>query len=147
MKVTIYIETTMAGPGIRDGRYGAVVEYINSKGDPVTRQVYGEEKSTTWYRSVMMAAVKALNILNRPCEVELVTGCSYVANTINNGRVETWRRSEWKKSSGEDVKNKELWQEFADLTEKHKITATFCKHHKYVRSLRKSITKEQESRL
>ena len=143
MKVTIYIETTLAGPGIRDGSYGAVVEYINSKGDPITREVYGSEKGTTWHRSVLMAAVKALSILNRPCDVALVTRCSFVANTINNGRVENWRRSEWKKSSGEDVKNKELWQEFADIAKKHKITATFCKHHEYVRSLRKSITKEQ----
>lgn len=131
MKVTIYIETTLAGPGIRDGKYGAVVEFITSRGQPITREVYGEEDSTTWHRSILMAAVKAMKILKCPCDVELIMGSSFVTNMITGGNVEAWRRSEWKKSSGEDVKNKELWQEFADLMETHKIGVTFCKYHAY----------------
>ena len=32
MKVQIYVTTTLAGPAVKDGNYGAVVEYITPKG-------------------------------------------------------------------------------------------------------------------
>ena len=80
MKVTIYTETTLAGPGTGNGKYGAVVEYVTKKGESVTREVYGEE--TTWYRSVLAAAAKGLRLLTRPCEVEIVTGCAFVASIV-----------------------------------------------------------------
>lgn len=131
MKVTIYIETTLAGPGTRGGRYGAAVEYITKSGRPEVRKVSGEEEETTWYRSVLMAAVKGLKLLNRPCDVELVTDCIFIANMINRGAVEEWGRNGWKKASGGEVKMKELWKKLYCFMTIHKITAVFSKHHAY----------------
>lgn len=54
----------------------------------------------------------------------------FVVTMINSGNVEQWKRSEWKKSSGEEVKNKELWQEYAELAEHHEIHATLGKNNK-----------------
>lgn len=45
MKVQIYVTTTLAGPAVKDGNYGAVVEYITPKGHKEIRTVTGFEKT------------------------------------------------------------------------------------------------------
>lgn len=109
------------------------MEYITPKGHKEIRTVTGFEKNTTWHRSVILATVKALNILKVPCSVEVYTTSNFVTNTLNSGNVEKWKRAEWRKSSGREVKNKELWQEYADLAERHKIHATRSKNNEYIR--------------
>lgn len=142
MHVSIYIETTLAGPTVKDGAYGAVVEYITPSGRIVTREVSGKETQTTWHRSALLAVVKALEILTHPCEVTVITSCRFIANMINSDNVEHWKREEWKKSSGEDVKHKELWQQYAEYAEKHRITAEYEKKHKYSKEILKKIRKK-----
>lgn len=88
MKVQIYVTTTLAGPAVKDGNYGAVVEYITPKGHKEIRTVTGFEQNTTWHRSVILATVKALNILTVPCSVEVYTTSNFVTNTLNSGNVE-----------------------------------------------------------
>ena len=144
MHVTIYIETTLVGPVIKNGAYGAVVEYITPSGKTVTREVSGKELNTTWHRSALLAIVEALGILTHPCEVEIVTACRFVANMINSDNIDRWKRTEWKKSSGEDVKHKELWQQYAEYTHKHQITAVYEKKHKYSKQILKKIMKKQK---
>lgn len=142
MHVSIYIETTLAGPVVKDGAYGAVVEYITPSGRIVTREVSGKESQTTWHRSALLAVVKALEILTHPCEVTVITSCRFITNMINGDNVEHWKREEWKKSSGEDVKHKELWQQYAEYAEKHRITAEYEKKHKYSKEILKKIRKK-----
>lgn len=103
----------------------------HKSGRPEVRKVFGEEEETTWYRSVLMAAVRGLKLLNRPCDVELVTDCVFIANMINRGTVEEWGRNGWRKASGEEVKMKELWKKLYCFMTIHKITAVFSKHHAY----------------
>ena len=146
MKVQIYVTTTLAGPAVKDGYYGAVVEYITPKGRKEIRTVIGFEQNTTWHRSVILATVKALNILTVPCEVEIYTTSNFVVNTLNSGNVEKWKRAEWRKSSGKEVKNKELWQEYADLAERHKIHATRSKNNEYVHLLMKMFKEDSNSK-
>lgn len=146
MKVTIYIETSLAGPGTRNGGYGAVVEFLTKKGEPVTREVYGTEEETTWYKSVLTAAVQALKLLIHPCDVELVTGCVFIVNMISKGNVESWARNGWMASSGEEVKMKALWKRLYSFMSIHKIAATFSKHHAYKHFLLENIKKETNKR-
>lgn len=144
MKVTIYIETTIAGPGTREGRYGAVVEYITKKGKKEIRDIYGKEEETTWYRSILMAAGRSLKLLIHPCEVELVTDCAFIVNMINRGNVKVWARNGWRNSSGDEIRNKELWMKIYCFMSMHKITAVLSKHHDYKRFLRKNMYKEED---
>lgn len=130
-EVRIYIETSLRGPGVKPGKYAALAEFIKASGEPVTREVCGEEKETTYYRSTLLAMVKGMKLLKAPCKVVIYTYCSFVKGMVENGNLESWRRAEWKKSSGEDVQNKELWQEFLELKERHDIEFRFRKHHEY----------------
>ncbi len=136
--VKVFVKTSLQGPCIMDGRYAAVVEYISSKG-AVTREVSGGEKGTTYNRSVLLAIIKALNLLNVACDVVVYTDCIFVKNMAERGNLEKWRRSEWKKAGGGEVKNRDLWQQFTELADRHKITFRFSKHNDYNQKLKELL--------
>lgn len=133
-EVKIFVQTSLHGPCIRTGSYAAIIECQTSKG-PVTREVKGKEENTTYYRTVLLAMVKALEILNAPCSVTIYTDCTFIKDISEGGRPEVWRRSEWKKSSGEEVKNKELWQQFLEQMDRHIIGFRFSKYNVYMEKL------------
>lgn len=145
-EVRIYIETTLAGPCVKDGFYAALIECRTKKG-PATLWLTGMEEKTTYYRSVLLAAVCAFRKL-KPCRAVICTKCRYVAGIYERGTLEGWRRAEWKRPAGEDVKNKELWQQFLDETErlggKDKITFQFSKSHDYKDFLMEKLREKQE---
>ena len=141
--VTIYIETSLTGPCVRNGWYAAILECQTAKG-PATRYLTGREWKTTYNRSTLLAIVEALKCL-KPCKVLIYTSNAFVINTFESGRVETWKRSEWHKPSGEEIKNKELWKQFLDEKNRmDEIAFRFSKHHDYRPLLQKMIAEEQE---
>ncbi|QDW74385.1 hypothetical protein FND36_10290 [Lachnospiraceae bacterium KGMB03038] len=141
-EVKIYIETSLAGPCVKDGWYAAVLECQTEKG-PATKGFVGMEEKTTYNRSTLLAMVEALKKL-KPCRVLIYTNCAFVINTFENGRLEDWRRAEWHKASGEEVKNKELWKQFLEEGKRmEKIGFRFSKHHDYRPLLKEMIAEEQ----
>lgn len=140
--VKVFVKTSLQGPCIMDGRYAAVVEYISSKG-AVTREVVGEEKETTYNRSVLLAIIKALNLLNVACDVLVYIDCIFVKNMAERGNLDNWRRSEWKKADGGEVKNRDLWQQFTDLADKHKIAFRLSKFNDYSEKLKELLENGQ----
>lgn len=138
-EVRIYIETSLQGPAVKRGKYDAIVEFIKKDGEPETREVCGEEDETTFYRSTLLAIVKALKILTCPCRVQIYTYCTFIVTMAENGNLEAWKRAEWKKSSGEDVQHKELWREYAELAGRHRVTFVPGKHHEYRRYMQKRV--------
>ncbi len=99
----------------------------------------GGEKGTTYNRSVLLAIIKALNLLNVACDVVVYTDCIFVKNMAERGNLEKWRRSEWKKAGGGEVKNRDLWQQFTELADRHKITFRFSKHNDYNQKLKELL--------
>ena len=53
------------------GGYGAVLHFTDSKGQLHEKELYAGYKKTTNNRMELMAAIVALEALNRPCEVDL----------------------------------------------------------------------------
>lgn len=136
--VKVFVKTSLCGPCVKDGRYAAVVEYISRKG-PVTREVSGMEKETTYHRSALLAIIKALNLLNMACYVTVYTDSVFVKNTVERGSPGKWRRDGWKKADGEEIKNRDLWQQYVELADRHEITFRFSKHNDYFPRLRELL--------
>ena len=141
-EVKIYIETSLQGPAIKDGRYAASVEYISKSGSPITREVMGEEKDTTFHRSTLLAAVRALEILKRPCSVTIMTNCEFIERMAERGNSEAWKREEWEKPSGKKSGNKGLWKEFMEQMDRHEIEFRLCRNHEYKKILQQSLTRK-----
>lgn len=132
--VKIYIATTLHGPCIHTGAWEAIMECQTSKG-PATRGIRGSEEQSTYYRLVLLAIVQSLSLLNTACNVILYTDCTFVKNMIEQGKPEQWKRAEWKDPAGGERKNKKLWQQYQELSGRHKITVRFSKYNEYMEKL------------
>lgn len=105
------------------GGWGAVMRYGDAE-----KQLWGGENDTTNNRMELLAAIKALETLNRPCEVVLTTDSQYVRQGITEW-IEGWKRRGWKNSQKKPVKNADLWQRLDKATEPHSIDWRWVKGH------------------
>jgi ribonuclease HI len=119
----VYIWTDGAcepNPGL--GGWGALLEY-----NTVQKQMYGGEAHTTNNRMEVLAAIKALEALKRPCQVILTTDSLYLKDGITVW-IHAWIRSGWKRRKV-DVKNKDLWVRLYKLTKIHKVEWLWVRGH------------------
>ena len=105
------------------GGWGAI---LRSNGKE--RELSGGETLTTNNRMELMAAIEALNALNRPCHVQLWTDSNYVRDGITKW-IHGWRRNGWRTADKKPVKNAELWQALVEAAEPHRVDWHWVKGH------------------
>ena len=88
----------------------------------------GGEADTTNNRMELMAAIKALEMLNKKCLVNLTTDSQYVKNGITKW-VHGWKKKQWKTSTNKPVKNKDLWVKLDEAVAKHQVEWHWVKGH------------------
>ena len=121
-KVVIHTDGACSGnPG--PGGWGAILAYGAHE-----KELYGGEAHTTNNRMELTAAIKALEALKRPMDVEIVTDSQYVRQGITQW-LHGWKRNGWKTASKQPVKNDDLWKELARQTERHRVTWQWVKGH------------------
>lgn len=121
--VTIYTDGACSGnPG--PGGYAAIVMVEDNK-----KEIFGAETNTTNNRMELRAAIEGLKLLKRPCKVTLYSDSAYLVNAYSSNWVEGWKKKGWKNSSGEQVKNIDLWQEIEELRKIHDVTFVKVKGH------------------
>lgn len=122
-KVTIYTDGACSGnPG--PGGWGSILMSGTNQ-----KEISGGKKDTTNNVMELTAVIEALKLLKRPCEVDLYSDSAYVVNAFLQNWISGWMKNNWKNSSKEEVKNKELWQELVSLTQTHKVTFHKVKGH------------------
>lgn len=77
-KVEIYIETTIKGPVVKDGKYAAALVFTKSTGESEDRFVTGKEADTTFNRSILLAMIQALEKFTEACNITFHMGNSYI---------------------------------------------------------------------
>lgn len=128
MNVTIYTDGAARGNPGRGG-YGAVLRYTAPSGKEHVLELSRGYERTTNNRMELMAAIAALEVLNRPCTVELHSDSQYVVNAFNQHWIEGWIRRGWKTANKKPVKNIDLWQRLLAAKEPHTVTFTWVKGH------------------
>lgn len=127
-KVTVYTDGAARGnPG--PGGYGAVAEFVDSKGILHTREYSGGYKKTTNNRMELMGVIAALEALNRPCEIDLYSDSKYVVDAFNQHWLEGWIKKGWRKSDKQPVKNVDLWKRLLAAKEPHTVKFYWVKGH------------------
>ena len=122
-KVIIYTDGACSGnPG--PGGWGAILMAGENK-----KEISGGKKDTTNNVMELTAALEALKLLKYPCEVDLYSDSAYLVNGFDKGWIYNWNKNNWKTSNKEPVKNKELWLELIELTNKHKVKFIKVKGH------------------
>jgi len=76
----------------------------------------------------LMAVIRALESLKRPCKIRLHTDSQYVQKGISEW-ITGWKRRGWRTADNKPVKNKDLWQELDVLAAKHEIEWLWVKGH------------------
>jgi ribonuclease HI len=92
------------------------------------RELSGGEPLTTNNRMELLAAIRALQALKRPCSVDLHTDSVYVRDGITKW-VHGWQRNGWRTSDKKPVKNEELWRELLEAVASHRIRWHWVKGH------------------
>ena len=121
-QVDIFTDGACKGnPG--PGGWGAVLRFGDRE-----REMSGGEAATTNNRMEMMAAIEALNALNRPCVVRLHTDSKYVLDGITKW-VFGWQKRGWRTADNKPVKNVEIWQALLAAAARHEVTWRWVKGH------------------
>lgn len=92
------------------------------------RELSGGEAETTNNKMELMAAIMALETLERASRITVVTDSAYVKNGVT-GWIHGWKRNGWKTSSKKPVKNVELWQRLDSAQARHDVTWEWVKGH------------------
>lgn len=120
--VEIYTDGACKGnPGI--GGWGAILKYAGHE-----REIFGGEKLTTNNRMELLAAIRALESLKRPCQVHLYTDSQYVQKGISEW-LSAWKLRNWRTSNKKPVKNEDLWKMLDQLTQHHEIEWCWVRGH------------------
>jgi ribonuclease HI len=121
-RVEIFTDGACKGnPG--PGGWGAI---IRSGGRE--KELSGGEELTTNNRMELLAAIRALQALKRPCHVDLTTDSVYVRDGITKW-IYGWQKNGWRTAARQPVKNAELWQELLEAAGPHRIAWHWVKGH------------------
>lgn len=123
----IYTDGACSGnPG--PGGWGALL--IAKEGDNLLkeRELSGGEPDTTNNRMELMAAIQALETLDRSATFTLVTDSAYVKGGVTSW-IHSWKNNGWKTSAKKPVKNEDLWKRLDQAQARHNITWKWIKGH------------------
>ena len=121
-KVLIYTDGACRGnPG--PGGWGAILMFGGRE-----KELCGGDLATTNNRMELMAAIQALEALNKACKVELHTDSQYVMRGITEW-VRGWKARGWKTAAKEPVKNEDLWRRLDEARQRHDVDWRWVKGH------------------
>ena len=121
-RVDIFTDGACKGnPG--PGGWGAIIRAGGKE-----KELSGGEPLTTNNRMELMAAIRALQALKRPCEVDLTTDSVYLRDGIMRW-IHNWQRNGWRTADRKPVKNADLWQELLVATTPHNVRWHWVKGH------------------
>jgi ribonuclease HI len=106
-EVVIYTDGACSGnPG--PGGWGVVLRWNGTQ-----KELHGSDPQTTNNRMELMAAIQALEALNRPSRVQLHTDSTYVLNGITKW-IAAWQRNGWRTAARKPVNNEDLWRRLVE---------------------------------
>ncbi len=110
------------------GGWGALL--IAREGDETLREreLSGGEPETTNNRMELLAAIAALEALNRRSTITIVTDSAYVKNGVT-GWIFGWKKNGWRTASKKPVKNEDLWRRLDEAQSHHDVTWEWVKGH------------------
>jgi ribonuclease HI len=92
------------------------------------KSLCGGEAETTNNRMELTAVIEGLRALNRNCKVRVHTDSQYVQKGITEW-LANWKRRGWKSSTGQPVKNQDLWRALDTEVARHQTEWHWVKGH------------------
>ena len=110
-------------PNPGPGGWGAVLLYGRHR-----REICGGAPATTNNRMEIMAAIRGLESLTRPCDVHVHTDSEYLRKGVTQW-LAVWKRNGWNTREKKPVKNADLWQRLDSVSRGHQVQWFWVKGH------------------
>lgn len=122
MSVVVYTDGACSGnPG--PGGWGSVMLYKGQR-----RELSGGERLTTNNRMELLAVVRSLEALRRPCHVTIHTDSIYVMKGMTEW-IQNWKARNWRTADKKPVKNVDLWMELEEAIKPHQVDWKWVRGH------------------
>ena len=110
------------------GGWGVLLVAKNQNKIIKERELFGGLEDTTNNQMELLAAISALEALDRPSKIKIITDSSYVKNGVTQW-LENWKNNKWKTASKKPVKNVELWRRLDQARSGHEVIWEWVKGH------------------
>jgi ribonuclease HI len=110
------------------GGWGAVLQARRGAAVLRERELSGGEALTTNNRMELLAAIAALEALDRPSAITVVTDSAYLRDGVT-AWIHGWKRNGWKTADRKPVKNEDLWRRLDAARARHDVTWAWVKGH------------------
>ncbi len=110
------------------GGWGAVLVARDGERVVKTRELSGGEAQTTNNRMELMAAIAALEALDRPSRLTVVTDSAYLRDGVTRW-IYGWKRNGWRTADRKPVKNEDLWRRLDLAAARHEVAWDWVKGH------------------
>src|SRR5450759_231969 len=92
------------------------------------KTLQGGASLTTNNRMELRTTIRGLQVLTRPCQVEIHTDSEYVQKGITQW-LSGWLRNGWRTRENKPVKNQDLWRLLHKALQPHQVTWRWVKGH------------------
>ena len=111
----------LGNPG--PGGWAAILQYGSHE-----KELVGGEAETTNNRMELTAVIMALEALNRPVSVAVISDSTYMKDGITKW-INGWKKNGWKTATKKPVANQDLWMRLDEATRRHRIEWRWVKGH------------------
>ncbi|MFT5064513.1 MAG: ribonuclease HI [Yoonia sp.] len=126
-KLFAYTDGACSGnPG--PGGWAAILIARDGDAEVKKRELNGGAALTTNNQMEMMAAISALEALERGSALTVVTDSVYVKDGITKW-IFGWKKKGWKTAANKPVKNEDLWKRLDAANQRHDVTWEWVKGH------------------
>ncbi len=105
------------------GGWGVLLRYGDKE-----KTLHGGDAMTTNNRMELMAVIKGLEALTKPCKVKITSDSKYVLTGITDW-INNWKSRNWKTANKKPVQNVELWKQLDELAALHEVEWDWVKGH------------------
>lgn len=99
--------------------YAYQISFTDDKGK-IHERSFRRKTEASKNQKELYAIIDAVKILKSKCHIIIHTESNYIVSTITQW-LEKWQQNSFINAKGEEIKNKELWQEYVLLTTKHSV--------------------------
>ena len=120
-RVIIYSDGA-CDPNPGPGGWAAILKFRDKE-----KILKGSVSHSTNNRMELTAAIRALQTLKTPCQVEIITDSQYLKLGITKW-LPSWRARNWRRKGGK-LANVDLWQELEKAIQPHEISWRWIRGH------------------
>ncbi len=146
--VNIYIYTEHKGSFAKgSGKWHVLLECqvraLSGKIETFTMKEMGEEEDITKNRLEVLALLKALQHLRKPCNLTIYTASAYITSAYDHGWLQNWIEHDFK-IKGKEIRHADLWRQVADISVSSSIHVKQVEKTSYTAAQRSELEHRKE---